>query len=144
MPHFDSVLRAAPAYDDDDSDWDDGASMGSSISHSKVQYTSSPQDLQELILKAKKYAVSHTSFHAYLDANTHLEHNIKELQNRIHEESGKLTSRKAELRRLEKQKASLLSQRKGKVKLLWTPKKRSSWRGKLNSVSPSSKDKALQ
>lgn len=130
-PHFDSILRAAPAYDNDDDEEEDEEMRRRREEEEQEEEQNLPPstDVHEAI---RPHLQHHSSLHAYLDANLLLEEMIMGTQERIYEDSGRLKSQKAELKRAEEDVKILQSVKgKGAGTVFWMPKKKRAFRAKM-------------
>lgn len=125
-PHFDSILRAAPAYDEDDEEQEIG---GNEQAEEEELNLPTPTNITDAI---RPHLQHHSSLHAYLDANMMLEEMILGTQERIYEDSGRLKSQRAELRRAEADLKILQSAKgKGTGAAFWMPKKKKAYKAKM-------------
>lgn len=125
-PHFDSILRAAPAYDDDD----DGEGENEQVEEEEEDVNLPPAT--NILTAIRPHLQHHSSLHAYLDANMLLEEMILGTQERIYEDSGRLKSQKAELKRANEELKLLQSAKgKGAGSAFWMPKKKKAYKMKM-------------
>lgn len=136
VPFFDSILRAAPAFDIDDND--------SEVGHDNDSASSSTLSLSEQL---KRNAVSdwsstlaphlqqHASLHAYLDANPRLQEKLADLKDAIHTNLGKRTSLATRVARLQKKLHLVQLESDKRVKLLLSPKKKREFRRQVKEIS---------
>lgn len=135
-PHFDSILRAAPAYDADDTesaDSNEDLDLGQIPSSSLSDPPTARESTAAVAEAIRPHLAHHSSLHAYLDANRMLEEMMIAMRQKIHEDSGRLKSRIAELKRMERVLAEA-QEVKGKGAVLWLPKKKRLYRMKVEKV----------
>lgn len=124
-PFFDSILRAAPAFDEENEEeqYHFDESPSSSI-------LSLPLDLKLLNVKShwihtlKPHLPQHASLHAYLDANSTLHETIAQLRERIHINAGKRTSVNTRITHLQRKMHDIQLESDKRMKLILSPKKR--------------------
>lgn len=131
-PHFDSILRAAPAYDDDDDDDGDGELLQGDGNEEET-YGEALQAKKSVAQTIRPHIAHHHSLHAYLDANQMLEETIAESRNRVNESAGQVRKKDAEVVKAEVFLKEAQAQ-KGKSSMLWTPKKRKAFAATLTKV----------
>jgi hypothetical protein len=133
VPHFDSVLRAAPALDDDFDLEEIAESASSSTLSLPDQLTASEGSSLQTLLRP--HIEHHASLHAYLDANSMLQEFILQTRESIHIDAGKVKSSHSKVSRLEKDLGSVRLEAEKKGKLFWSPKRRREWRRRMAEVS---------
>lgn len=138
VPHFDSILRAAPAFDDDFG-WDDEDSQ--SASSSTLSLNEIKQDgegstgRQELLSLIAAHADYHISLHACLDANVTLQQVIHGTQEQLHVDAGKVKSLSTKIANLERRGEALRVEGDKKARMFWSPKRKREWRRQMAEVS---------
>ena len=132
VPHFDSILRAAPAFDDDfDVEALADSPSSSTVSLSEQLDASEGSNLKR---KLRPHIEHHTSLHAYLDANSLLEELIIETRERLHMDAGKVKSTSSKVTRLKADLEGLRLDSEKKGKVFWSPKKKREWRRRVAEV----------
>ncbi|UZJ54842.1 hypothetical protein CBS101457_004162 [Exobasidium rhododendri] len=132
VPHFDSILRAAPALDADvDLEELDDSASSSTLSLPDQVNTSEGSSLQKIL---RPHIEHHTSLHAYLDANSALEELILQTREKLHIDAGKVKSTFSRVNRLERIQLSLKSEGEKKGKIFWSPKKKRDWRRQVETT----------
>jgi hypothetical protein len=131
-PHFDSILRAAPAYDDDDYNEEEDNS------NDQVRLQDSndgPSDFNGTVSQIiAPHIAHHHSLHAYLDANQLLEETVTDVRNRVNEGVGQVRKKEAEVIKAQVGLKNAQAQ-KGRSSMLWAPKKRKQFKAALDKVS---------
>lgn len=136
VPHFDSILRAAPEFDAELDLTDIGNESASSSTLSLPQHTAS-RGSQSWKTHLTPYLEQHASLHAYLDANTQLESLIHHTQENIHIDAGKIKTTSTKTTRLEKRLNELILEGSKKGRIFWSPKRRRHWRHSMIEVRAS-------
>lgn len=135
-PHFDSILRAAPAYDDDDDDDDGDEGFVEGDDNEGDDRGDAREATRSVAQTIRPHIAHHHSLHAYLDANQMLEETIAESRNRVNESAGQVRKKDAEVVKAQVFLKEAQAQ-KGKSSMLWTPKKRKAFAATMTKASNS-------
>lgn len=135
IPFFDSILRAAPAFDyenEEDIGHDNDSASSSTASLAEQLTQSAVSDWSSTLIP---HLEQHASLHAFLDANERLPENLENLKNRIHINLGKRTSLTTRVTRLQLKLHQLQLESDKRSKLLYRPKKRREFLRQVDEIT---------
>jgi predicted nucleic acid-binding Zn-ribbon protein len=135
VPFFDSILRAAPAFDyenEDEIGHDNDSASSSTVSLTQQLAQNTVSDWSS---KVGPNLEQHASLHAFLDANANLNERLTHVKERIHTTAGKRTSLATRVTRLQKKLHELQLESDQRRKLLFRPKKRREFVRQVHEVT---------
>lgn len=129
-PFFNSILRAAPAFDHENEEIDFDESPSSTLS--LPLDLKLPDATSHWSFALKSHLPQHASLHAYLDANEKLHEKIAQLTENIHIDAGKRTSVNTRITHIQRRLHDIQLESDKKVKLMLSPRKRKAMRRQIH------------